>query len=239
MPIYTRAHTHMHAHAGSPHTHTPSTSLSLPLPFHWEQLSHLSSSTLKFARTSSNCSMLTGDQYQDGVYIYGHLNSKIVSFLHVSCVTRSSGIGVWYDVMSMMVFIAILTNSAILGFSSEQLMQWLPYLFTRDTAGGDQVMALGSGRYISATKYDIVCLIHTLSLCRLKIYLFILPHLRYVVGIVVVFEHLLLLVAILLMKSINPVPKWVRIAIDRRKYLSQQRLKQQGATASDLVETMK
>jgi len=53
---------------------------------------------------------------------------------------------VWYDVMRVMVFVAILTNCVILGFSSEQLMQWLPSLFARDSADGDQVMALGSGR---------------------------------------------------------------------------------------------
>jgi len=45
-----------------------------------------------------------------------------------------------------MVFMAILTNCAILGFASEQLMQWLPSLFARDSSDGDQIMALGSGR---------------------------------------------------------------------------------------------
>lgn len=48
--------------------------------------------------------------------------------------------------MKAMVFAAILTNCAILGFSSEQLMQWLPSLFVRDEADGDQLMAMGSGR---------------------------------------------------------------------------------------------
>ena len=59
---------------------------------------------------------------------------------------RACNIGVWYDVMRAMVFVSILTNCVILGFSSEQLMQWLPSLFARDSADGDQVMALGSGR---------------------------------------------------------------------------------------------
>ena len=49
--------------------------------------------------------------------------------------------------MKAMVYIGILTNCFILGFSSEQMMQWLPWLFTRDAVDGDQVMALGSGRY--------------------------------------------------------------------------------------------
>ena len=57
----------------------------------------------------------------------------------------------WFDVMRVMVFVAILTNCAILGFSSEQLMQWTPSLFSRDlSGGGDQVMAMGSGRLASA-----------------------------------------------------------------------------------------
>ena len=56
-------------------------------------------------------------------------------------------IGVWFDVMQGMVLTAILTNCLILGFSSEQLMQWLPWLYSRDTAdGGDQILAVGSGR---------------------------------------------------------------------------------------------
>ena len=59
---------------------------------------------------------------------------------------RARDIGVWFDVMRGMVFVGILTNCAILGFTSEQLMQWLPSLFTRDSDDGDQLMALGSGR---------------------------------------------------------------------------------------------
>ena len=61
---------------------------------------------------------------------------------------RARDIGVWFDVMRGMVFVGILTNCAILGFSSEQLMQWLPSLFTRSISDGDQLMALGSGRYL-------------------------------------------------------------------------------------------
>lgn len=64
------------------------------------------------------------------------------------CVCRSRGIGVWYGVMQSMVFLAILTNCAILGFSSEQLIQWLPYLFTKDGVEDSHVMAMGSGRWV-------------------------------------------------------------------------------------------
>jgi hypothetical protein len=56
---------------------------------------------------------------------------------------------VWFEVMQGMVLLAVLTNCLILGFSSEQLMQWLPTLYSRDpTTGGDQIMAVGSGRYV-------------------------------------------------------------------------------------------
>ena len=48
--------------------------------------------------------------------------------------------------MKIMVFTAILTNCFILGFSSEQLMQWMPWLFTRDQVDGDQMLRVGSGR---------------------------------------------------------------------------------------------
>ena len=72
-------------------------------------------------------------------------------FIIVACISlpsRARDIGVWFDVMRGMVFVGILTNCAILGFSSEQLMQWLPSLFTRSSDDGDQLMALGSGRYV-------------------------------------------------------------------------------------------
>ena len=48
--------------------------------------------------------------------------------------------------MQAMVFASILTNCVILGFSSEQLMQWLPWLFVRNKEDGDQTAALGEGR---------------------------------------------------------------------------------------------
>lgn len=59
---------------------------------------------------------------------------------------RVKDIGVWLSVMKAMVFVSILTNCAILGFASEQMMQWLPSLFTRRASDGDQTMAMGSGR---------------------------------------------------------------------------------------------
>lgn len=43
---------------------------------------------------------------------------------------------------------------------------------------------------------------------------------RYVVGLVFGFEHLLLVMAVLLQWSIHPVPKWVRVGIARREYLT-------------------
>ena len=49
------------------------------------------------------------------------------------------------------------------------------------------------------------------------------PPLRYVVGIVFGFEHLLMVLAVLLQWSIQPVPKWVRVAIARREHLALKR----------------
>lgn len=69
--------------------------------------------------------------------------------LSLSCdLHRVRDIGVWFDVMQVMVFAAILTNCFILGFSSEQLMQWTPWLYSREAADGDQIMAMGSGRCV-------------------------------------------------------------------------------------------
>lgn len=86
------------------------------------------------------------------VFIYVEIRSDIFKLLHAykrPLPLKCKHIGVWYEVMSAMVFLAILTNSAILGFTSEQLMQWIPSLFSRqaEEEGGDQIMALGSGRW--------------------------------------------------------------------------------------------
>jgi hypothetical protein len=51
---------------------------------------------------------------------------------------------------------------------------------------------------------------------------------RYVVGLVFGFEHLLLLAAVLLQWSIHPVPKWVRVAVERRNYLALKKATDKG-----------
>jgi len=83
------------------------------------------------------------------IFLYIEARSDLFKLLYAyrrPIPRRTKDIGVWYDVMGAMVFIGILSNCALLGFSSEQLMQWIPSLFDRDSLGGDQVMAVGSGR---------------------------------------------------------------------------------------------
>lgn len=43
------------------------------------------------------------------------------------------------------------------------------------------------------------------------------------VGIVFGFEHFLLLVAVILQWLVNPMPKWVRVALARREHLAMKR----------------
>ena len=97
-------------------------------------------------------------QYQPFLY-----DGCDVMDFHCILLCREKDIGMWLTVMKAMVYIGILTNCFILGFSSEQLMQWLPWLFTRNTVDGDQVMALGSGRYagIYSDTYNIIILLAT------------------------------------------------------------------------------
>ena len=75
---------------------------------------------------------------------YKTVGLVILTFL--SFYYRAKDIGVWFVVMQAMVFVSILTNCAIMGFSSEQMMQWLPWLFDRSKDDGDQTLALGRGR---------------------------------------------------------------------------------------------
>ncbi|XP_028413837.1 anoctamin-8-like [Dendronephthya gigantea] len=63
-------------------------------------------------------------------------------------VLRTCDIGVWYNVLWCMVAVSMLTNTVIMGFSSEQLAEWLPWMY--ETIEGDQFIKLGYGRYIVA-----------------------------------------------------------------------------------------
>lgn len=45
---------------------------------------------------------------------------------------RANSIGVWYTVLQIIAFIAILTNCAIVGFSSQQLKEWMPSYQSND-----------------------------------------------------------------------------------------------------------
>ncbi len=48
-----------------------------------------------------------------------------------------------------MVAVSMLTNTVIMGFSSEQLAEWLPWMY--ETIEGDQYIKLGYGRYVDNT----------------------------------------------------------------------------------------
>ena len=62
---------------------------------------------------------------------------------------RTCDIGVWYNVLWCMVAVSMLTNTVIMGFSSEQLAEWLPWMY--ETIEGDQYIKLGYGRYVDNT----------------------------------------------------------------------------------------
>ena len=61
---------------------------------------------------------------------------------------------------------------------------------------------------------------------------------RYVVGLVFGFEHLLLVVAVWLQWAISPTPKWVRLAIARREYLTKKRIAAAQRTTTRLGYAM-
>jgi hypothetical protein len=63
---------------------------------------------------------------------------------HIFLFYRTCDIGVWYNVLWCMVAVSMLTNTVIMGFSSEQLAEWLPWMY--ETIAGDQYIKLGYGR---------------------------------------------------------------------------------------------
>ena len=67
------------------------------------------------------------------------------NYYHYMSHLRSSSIGVWYSVLYSMMLLSMLTNSLIVGFSSEQLAVWCPWMY--ETIDGDQFIKLGYGRY--------------------------------------------------------------------------------------------
>ena len=58
---------------------------------------------------------------------------------------RMSNIGAWYNVLYAMMVLSMLTNSLIVGFSSEQLAVWCPWMY--ETIDNDQFIVSGYGRY--------------------------------------------------------------------------------------------
>lgn len=58
---------------------------------------------------------------------------------------RVANIGVWFNVLYCMMVLSMLTNSLIVGFSSEQLAVWCPWMY--ETIDNDQFIINGYGRY--------------------------------------------------------------------------------------------
>ncbi|CAM9723991.1 unnamed protein product [Chrysoparadoxa australica] len=61
---------------------------------------------------------------------------------------RHISIGVWATVMDCMVYLSILTNCLLFALSSEQMLQWMPWLFGRDMRDGEQILLKGMGRWV-------------------------------------------------------------------------------------------
>ena len=64
---------------------------------------------------------------------------------------RAKNIGMWGAVLTAQVWLSALTNCFLFGFSSMQMMQWIPHLFVI-AADGDQELAAGSGRSVDQAK---------------------------------------------------------------------------------------
>ena len=50
--------------------------------------------------------------------------------------SRSATIGVWEGVLRSILYLSVLTNAALVAFTSEQLASWMPWLF-RDATAAD------------------------------------------------------------------------------------------------------
>ena len=117
-------------------------------------------------------------------------------------VHRVNSIGTWFTVLTIQTWIAIITNIFLIGFTSGQLLQWVPdfyekiVLFADDgvTSFIEQQIKLGSGRFVLAI-------------------IFIIEHILFIIGLLITF-------------FISDVPEAVRIAIARRAYFKNKELDQ-------------
>ncbi|KAL5463709.1 hypothetical protein EMCRGX_G032634 [Ephydatia muelleri] len=69
------------------------------------------------------------------VFLYIEVRSDLFKLIHSNrrpLPMRANSIGVWYTVLQIIAFIAILTNCAIVGFSSQQLKEWMPSYQSND-----------------------------------------------------------------------------------------------------------
>ena len=114
-------------------------------------------------------------------------------------VRRVRNIGTWQTVLVVQTWIAVLTNVFLFGFSSEQMLQWFPWLFDHISVVVDgvsiveQQLRMGAGRYV--------------------------------MGLVFSLEHALLLLGLAITFLIDDVPEWVRVAIARREYFQAKEIK--------------
>lgn len=60
---------------------------------------------------------------------------KLTLLCHKPIPVRASGMGMWKQLFSSIVWISALTNCLVAGFTSDQLMTYLPNLYVRDSAG--------------------------------------------------------------------------------------------------------
>jgi anoctamin-8 len=83
---------------------------------------------------------------------------------------RASSIGMWRSLIGGVVWLSALSNCLIFGFTSQQMMQWLPSFFVI-AEDGDQELAAGKGRFVVTV---VFVLERTLLLLGLLVY-FIVP----------------------------------------------------------------
>ena len=123
-----------------------------------------------------------------------------LSFLYKRpIVKRVKSIGTWETVLLVQTWIAVLTNVFLFGFTSEQMLQWFPWLF-------DHVQVIVDG--VSVVEQQL----HTGTG-------------RYVVAIVFILEHILIVIGLIITFTISDIPKWVQDAILRREYTHTKEIK--------------
>ena len=124
---------------------------------------------------------------------------------------RANNIGTWRGVVRAMAWCSILTNVFIFGRTSEQMMVWFPSWFNTEQGSA----ATGNEQHFAVSGAG-----------------------RWVMGFIFGVEHVLIIVAVIIMAVIPSRPGWVRTDVARRAFEEKMALRKAHYKQHDMAKSV-